>query len=224
MKKFLIALFVFGFMFSFSSYTNAQRRSGSRRMSSYVRNRSSQRFQFTDDMLSKVNRSCPKTLQRAKKKSEELIPFCSIRDLEFGEADLGPWRKAVSAFERLFYQFRRLIYIGAVFMVLWIFVQAAYNGDMKWMHIAMLLIGVVLLSLTEVLLAMAENKITVEDVIDQGIYVDCRSAPTSNNLSNRSDAYYKCNIDDNGAALYDSRYFLQISGKISNTSAYKGLF
>ena len=224
MKRFIIALFLFGFVFALSSVdVMAQRRSNVRRISRSNRNRV-QGFQFTDDMLNKVGRSCPNTMQRANRKSENLEPFCSVRNLEFGEADLGPWKKAVHAFEKLFLQFRRFIYVGAIFMVLWIFVKAAYEGDMKWMHIAMLIIGVVVLAFAEVLLAMATNKVTVEDVVDQGIYVDCRNAPTSNNLSRRNDAYYKCNIDDNGAALYDSRYFLQVSGKISNTKAYDGLF
>ena len=111
MKKFVITLFLFTFMFLFPNLSQAQNRS-SRSSRTNVENR----FHFSEDMLNRVARNCPKILQRASKKNEKLETFCSVRDIEIGEADLGPWRKAVSAFIRLFRQFRRFIYVGAVFI------------------------------------------------------------------------------------------------------------
>ena len=222
MKKFIITLFLFAFMFSFPNISQAQHR-----LSRTRRTNTESVFRFSEDMLSRVARNCPKILQRSVKRNERLEGYCSVRDIDFTEADLGPWQKAVSAFIRLFQQFRRFIYVGAVFMLLWIFVKAAYEGEMKWMHIAVLIIGVVILAFAEVLINLATGKISVDDVVEMGIYVDCRNAPTSNNLNRRNDAYYKCNVGDNGYTLYDSRYFLQISGEMKSAKSEKfddGLF
>lgn len=178
-----------------------------------------QTFRFTEDMVKRVKNNCPDVMKNAPKKSENLEAFCSVKDLHFGEADLGPWKKFVQRAEKLFLQFRRLIYIGAVFMLLWIFVKASYEGEMKWMHISMLIIGVIILAFAELLLDLATNRVTLEDVMNNGVYVDCRD-------KNTKDAYYKCSTDDDGAALYDSRYFLQVSGKMNNKKSklYNGLY
>ena len=209
MKKIFVLFLLLGVVLCGDTF--AQRRS-------YSRNRTNNTFRFTDDMVAKINKSCPATVRRAQNKSEKLEAYCSVRNVEFGESDLGPWKKIVSRFEKLFKQFRRIIYTAAVFMVLWIFVKAAYEGDMKWMHIAMLVMGVVILSFAEVLLAMATNRITIEDVLNNGVYVDCRDRQMK-------DAYFKCSTDGKGASLYDSRYFLQITGEANRESySYRGLY
>lgn len=213
MKKFLILFLMFGFFFTMQNDAHAQRRKSSRAKTST--------FRFTDDMVNKINNVCPKVLKNASKKNENLQAFCSVKDIKIGEADLGPWYSGVRAFEKLFMQFRRVIYIAAAFMLLWIFVKAAYEGEMKWMHLAMLIIGVILLAFAEVIIDIAANRITLEDVLEQGVYVDCRKKRTN-------DAFYKCNVGDDGAELYDARYFLQLTGEKESTglapNKYKGLF
>ena len=206
MKKFML-LFVLVFTL-FSSSLFAQTRNYNSRNNT---------FRFTEDMVNKINKDCPSVLKSANTKNEKLEAFCSVKDIKIGEADLGPWRKMVHAFEKLFQQFRKVIYVAAVFMLLWIFVKAAYEGDMKWMHLSMLIIGVVILAGAEVLIGLATNRITLEDVISDGVYVDCRNKRTN-------DAFFKCSVDDQGASLYDSRYFLQVSGEIKENTVYKGLF
>lgn len=211
MKKFILFLVLAVFL---SSPTMSQRRYSNRRSSS-----NTQTFRFTEDMVRRIKNNCPNTLKRAQNKKENLEAFCSVRDLHFGESDLGPWKKFIARAEKLFKQFRRLIYVAAVFMILWIFVKAAYEGDMKWMHIAMLIIGVIILAFAEVLLDLATNRVSLEDVVNNGVYVDCRDKKTD-------DAYYKCGTNDDGATLYDSRYFLQISGESRTNSSklYNGLY
>ena len=209
MKKFILFL-VLAVILSMPSM--AQRRRAVRRNSSV------QTFRFTEDMIRRIKNNCPTTLKNATRKSENLEAFCSVKNLHFGEADLGPWKKFIQRAEKLFLQFRRLIYIAAVFMILWIFVKASYEGDMKWMHIAMLVIGVIILAFAEVLLSLATNKVSLEDVIDNGVYVDCRD-------KKMNDAFYKCSTNDDSAALYDERYFLQVSGEIKKKSkVYNGLY
>ncbi len=209
MKKILILFFMFVFFFTMQNNLQAKRKS-------YRKSRSSA-FRFTDDMVNKINSTCPKVLKSASKKSENLQAFCSVRDIQIGQADLGPWLKAVKAFEKLFKQFRKLLYVGAGFMLMWLFVKAAYQGEMKWMHLGMLIIGVVLLAFAEIIIALATNKITLEDVLQEGVYVDCRKKKTN-------DAFYKCELGEKGAELYDVRYFLQLSGEQENPNKYKGLF
>lgn len=213
MKKFFILFFMFGFFFVMQSDVQAQRRSSSRTKTST--------FRFTDDMVNKINSACPKVLKNASMRAERLEAFCSVKDIKIGEADLGPWYSGVKAFEKLFMQFRRVIYMAAAFMLLWIFVKAAYEGEMKWMHLSMLVIGVILLAFAEVIIDIAANRITLEDVLEQGVYVDCRKKQTK-------DAFYKCNVGENGAELYDVRYFLQLTGEEESTgiapNKYKGLF
>ena len=208
MKKFILFFVLF---VGLSLPSLAQRKHVVRRAAA------TQTFRFTEDMVKRINKSCPVMLKNASKKSESLEAFCSVKDLHFGEADLGPWKKFVQRGEKIFKQFRRLIYIGAVFMLLWIFVKAAYEGDMKWMHIAMLIIGVIILAFAEVLLDLATNRVSLEDVVNNGVYVDCRDKKTE-------DAYYKCSTNDDGAALYDARYFLQVSGEMKSNNKYNGLY
>ena len=212
MKKFILFLMLALFI---ASPSMAQRR----RTTYHRSSTNTQTFRFTDDMVKRIKPHCPNVLKNAPKKSENLEAYCSVRDLHFGEADLGPWKKFVQRAEKLFLQFRRLIYVAAVFMILWIFVKASYEGDMKWMHIAMLVIGVIILAFAEVLLALATNRVSLDDVISNGVYVDCRDKKTD-------DAYYKCSTNDDGAALYDSKYFLQVSGEVKSGKAkiYDGLY
>ncbi len=216
MKKFALFLVLVLFICGVSGSSVFAKRRTSYRKSS---DNAVHGFRFTDDMVKKIKNSCPIVLKNAPKKSENLEAFCSVKNLNFGEADLGPWKKFVQRAEKLFIQFRRLIYVGAVFMVLWIFVKAAYEGDMKWMHIAMLVMGVIILAFAEVLLDLATNRVSLEDVVDNGVYVDCRDKKTD-------DAYYKCTTGDDGAILFDSRYFLQVSGqtKSRKSKVYNGLY
>ena len=213
MKKFLILFLMFGFFFTMQNDAHAQKRTRTKSKTST--------FRFTDDMVRKINNSCPKVLKNASKKNESLQAFCSVKNIQIGEADLGPWYSGVKAFEKLFMQFRRVIYMAAAFMLLWIFVKAAYQGEMKWMHLAMLVIGVILLAFAEVIIDIAANRITLEDVLEQGVYVDCRKKQTN-------DAFYKCNVGDNDAELYDVRYFLQLTGERESgglsPSKHGGLF
>ncbi|MBR1544596.1 MAG: hypothetical protein IJ638_01470 [Alphaproteobacteria bacterium] len=213
MKKFILFLMLAVFI---SGPSMAQRRRTTYRRS---KTNAVETFRFTDDMVKRIKNHCPNVLKNAPKKSENLEAYCSVRDLHFGEADLGPWKKFVQRAEKIFLQFRRLIYVAAVFMILWILVKASYEGDMKWMHIAMLVIGVIILAFAEVLLDLATNRVSLEDVISNGVYVDCRDKKVE-------DAYYKCNTSDDGAALYDSRYFLQVSGEVKTGKAkvYDGLY
>ncbi len=212
MKKIFVLFAVL--FFSFSVEGMAQ----SRRYRAGTNNTYTDRFKFTTDMENRIKNYCPSVLKKASSKPEHLQSYCSVNDIVVGEADLGPWKKLVIACEKLFKQFRSLIYVAAVFFVLWLFVKAAYAGDMEWKHLGMLLIGIVILTFADVMLDIATNRVTIEDVVEDGIYVDCRE-------KNSKEAFYRCSPDTSGAGLSDSRYFLQLSGEAPNSSPQlKGLF
>ena len=219
MKK-IFLFFVLVFMFSaVFSDTYAQRNRGrtTRKNRTATRRNTGNTFRFTEDMENRIEKLCPKRLSRAPSRRSVLEAYCPISNVRSIEADLGPFEKFVKALEKLFKQIRPLLYTGAVFMIMWILVQAAYGGDMQWNKVIMLVAGVVILSIAEVLINIATKRVVLEDVIGEGVYVDCR------NISERN-VFYKCASDARGSALYDSRYFLKISGTPRNAGRYKGLF
>ena len=172
-------------------------------------------FQITPDMERRITRSCPRRLARANVNRENLQPFCPVRNIRETEADLGPWRAFVYRTERLFKQFRTLLYVGAIFMLMWLFTKAVYKSTIDWPKVAMLLIGVLMLTLAEVFLDVATQRVRLDDVIAEGVYVDCRD-PT--------EAYYKCDIGKNDAEQLDAQYFLKVSGTQQSQRKHKGLF
>ncbi len=199
MKKFLQFILI---MFSILTAGNvmAQRRNN---------------FQITTDMQRRIARSCPKKLQRASVSHENLQTFCLVSNIRETEADLGPWKAFIARAEKLFKQFRSLLYVAAVFTLMWLFTKAIYKNSIDWPKISMLIIGVLLLTLAEVFLDVATQRVRLEDVISEGVYVDCRD-PT--------EAYYKCDIGSSDAEQLDTQYFVNVSGPNKKTKKHKGLF
>lgn len=171
-------------------------------------------FQITPDMQRRITRSCPKKLQRANVNRENLQTFCLVSNIRETEADLGPWKAFVARAEKLFKQLRNLLYVGAVFMLMWLFTKAIYKNSIDWPKISMLIIGVLLLTLAEVFLDVATQRVKLDDVISEGVYVDCRD-PT--------EAYYKCDLGSTDAEQLDAQYFLKVSGQ-NSSKKHKGLF
>ena len=172
-------------------------------------------FQITPDMERRIKRSCPGRLSRANVNRENLQTFCPVSNIRETEADLGPWKAFVYRAEKLFKQFRSLLYIGAIFMLMWLFTKAVYKSTIDWPKVAMLIIGVLILTLAEVFLDVATQRVRLDDVIAEGVYVDCRD-PT--------EAYYKCELGKQDAEQLDAQYFLRVSGKNQTTKKHKGLF
>lgn len=221
LKKFLILFFVFAFSFSFEAFSQTRRVSRGRTVSR------GNGFTFSQDAKERINRACPNVLKKAtqftkemKRKGTSSIPseivyMCSVNAIELQEADLGPWKKFVYALEKIYVQFRNLIYIAAIFMLLWIIVKAMYEGDMKWMHIGMMIIGVTMLAFAEVFIDIATNRVSLDDIRNGEIYVDCREPDKG---------LYKCSADVDGAVDTESVYLYDVNHKSTQAKSYKGLF
>ena len=226
MKKFFILFFVM--LFCFANVSFSQTRGRVRGSSS--RNHRTARgngFTFSQDAKDRISVGCPSVLKRAQQFSRdmkakgssdiqsEIVYMCWVNMIELEQGDLGPWEKFVYALEKIFKQFRRLIYIAAVFMLLWILVKAMYEGDMKWMHIGIMIIGVTMLAFAEVFLDIATNRVTLDDIRNSEIYVDCREPDKG---------LYKCSVDVEGAVDKESVYLFDVNHRATQTRTYKGLY
>ena len=184
-------------------------------------------FTFSQDALERISVGCPGVLKvaqqftrdmRSKKTSaikSEIVYMCSVNDIELDASPLGPWEKFVYAVEKVFKQFRRLLYVAAVFMLLWILVKAIYEDDMKWTHIGMMIIGITMLSFAEVFLDIATNRVTLEDIKNSEIYVDCREPDKG---------LYRCTADTKGAVDKESVYLFEKKKKNTQNQVIKGLY
>ncbi len=209
MKKFIVLL-VLLFSVNLSSGTMAVTR--------YKTEKTGANFVLTDAMKTKIQKHCPKIMNNAQKRIKKTEVYCPVSEVVLGARDFGPWRKMLYVFEKLFYQIRNLLYLAAVFMIIWIYVKGAYEGEMHWMQISFLVIGVVIMAGAEVLFSLAKKEVTLDDVMAEGIYVDCRENSSS------MKPYYKCNTESRGARLEDTRYFYMVVGEKRNTSYNKGLY
>lgn len=217
-KKFLILFFVIGFGFAFDAFSQTRTRTH------YGRGNG---FTFSQDAKERIRLGCPNVLKRANRFSKdmktkgasniesEIIYMCSVNSIELEKGDLGPWKKFVHALEKVFKQFRNLIYLAAIFMLLWIIVKAMYEGDMKWMHIGMMVLGITMLSFAEVFLDIATNRVTIDDIRNSEIYVDCREPDRG---------LYICSVDTDGAVDKESVYLYDVNHKATKTKVFKGLY
>lgn len=222
MKKFFILFFVI--MCCFSDISFSQTRTRVRRAVPTFHNNG---FTFSQDVKDRIAIGCQSVMKRAQKFSRdmktrgasdiesEIVYMCLVSSLELDKSTLGPWEKFVNAMVKVFKQFRRLIYVAAVFMLLWILVKAMYENDMKWMNIGMMIIGVTMLAFAEVFLAIATNKVTVEDIRNSELYVDCREP---------NKALYRCSVDVEGAKDKESVYLYDVNHLSSQSSTFKGLY
>jgi hypothetical protein len=107
------------------------------------------------------------------------------------------------------------MYVAAVFVVLWILAKAMYEGEMHWEHIGFLVIGVTLLAFAEVFIALAMNRVTLDDIKAGDLYVDCREPEVG---------LYACASDVEGSLDHDSKYIFPLKRGTDTSSTYKGLF
>jgi hypothetical protein len=171
---------------------------------------------FGQDAKERIRLGCADKMKNARaQRNTELEWLCKLSSIRQEEADLGPWKKLVYALVKIFNQLRRLIYVGAVFMLLWIFVKGMYEGEAKWMQLGMLIIGVTMVSFAEVFVDIATNKTNLDDIKNGDIFVDCR-AP--------DEGLYICAPDIEGSEDHDMRYVFQVSKGADTNSAYRGLY
>jgi hypothetical protein len=97
-------------------------------------------------------------------------------------------------------------------MLLWIVVNAAYRGDGKWMELAWLIIGIIVLASAELFVRIASGQVAIDDVKTNNMYVDCRRP---------NEVLYQCEPEDAGAVELDERflYLFSKSKKPSSKSA-----
>ncbi|MDR2098536.1 MAG: hypothetical protein LBO78_00735 [Rickettsiales bacterium] len=172
-------------------------------------------YKLSDDAKERIRIGCQEKMKTAKaKKDTKLVPMCLVSLIQVSEADLGPWKKFVDGLVRVFQQFRRLIYVAAVFTILWILAKAAYEGEMHWEHIGILVVGVVLVALAETFIKLATNEVTLDDIKSGDKYVDCRKP---------EEPLYKCSVEMDGASDHDERYLFRYAGEESSVSR-GGLF
>ena len=226
MKKFFILFFVMLFCFANVSFSQTRGRGRSSVNRAYRTSRGNG-FTFSQDAKDRIKVGCQNVMKTAQQFSRdikskgssdiksEIIYMCSVNSIELEKSDLGPWEKFVYALEKVFKQFRRLIYIAAVFMLLWILVKAMYEGDMKWMHIGMMVIGVTMLAFAEVFLDIATNRVTIDDIRNSEIYVDCREPDKG---------LYKCSVDVEGAVDKESVYLYDVNHLSTQSKTFKGLY
>ena len=210
MKKFLAYLVLF--VVVFGSDTSAQTRAPVRTQS-----QSDRVWQgFGPDARERIRRGCVDVMRVARTREEANLEwFCRLSELRNVEADLGPWKKLVEALVRIFEQLRRLIYVGAVFMLLWIFVKGMYEGEAKWMHLGMLIIGVTMVAFAEVFIGIATNRINFDDIKNGDIYVDCRTP---------DEGLYICAPGSPDSQDHDERFIFQVSQGSGTRVRQRGLY
>jgi hypothetical protein len=170
---------------------------------------------FGQDAKERIRTGCADVMRDARAaKDSKLEWMCRLSSVRHEEADLGPWKKFVTALVKIFNQLRRLIYVGAVFMLLWIFVKGMYEGEAKWMHLGMLVVGCTMVAFAETFVDLAINRISLDDVKNGDIYVDCRSP---------DEGLYVCAADVEGAEDHDMRYIYQVKSGGETTSG-RGLY
>jgi hypothetical protein len=173
-------------------------------------------FVLSSDEKERIRAGCQDMMKAARTNTQSRIErYCAIDSIQLQEADLGPWKKFVDAMIKVFAQFRRLAYVAAVFMVLWILAKAMYEGEMHWEHIGMLVIGVAMLAMAEVFLDVATNKVSIDDIRSGEIYVDCREPDKG---------LYKCSREVEGSLGHESKYMFPVNPESSGAASRRGLF
>jgi hypothetical protein len=171
---------------------------------------------FGQDAKERIRSGCAGVMRDSRTaKNTRLEWMCKLSSVRQEEADLGPWKKFVDALVKIFNQLKRLIYIGAVFMILWIFVKGMYEGEAKWMHLGMLIIGVTMLAFAETFVDIATNKINLDDIKNGDIYVDCRQP---------DEGLFVCAPDVDGSEDHDMKYIFQVKRGAETNSGYRGLY
>ena len=173
------------------------------------------RFTFSADAKDRIRQGCANVMRTAgAKRNTRLESMCKLSLIRQEEADLGPWKKFIFALVKIFNQLKRLIYVGAVFMLLWIFVKGMYEGEAQWMKLGMLIIGCTMVAFAETFVDLATNRTSLDDVKNGDIYVDCRSP---------DDGLYICASDVEGAEDHDMRYVYQVK-RGGETTSSRGLY
>lgn len=219
--------FLFVLLFVFSSLeVFAQSRSSRSSRSSSRRSRGNS-FSFSQDTQERIKAGCVNVMKKAGKFQSEMrsrgtssihsgiVYMCSVNSIKIEQPSLGPWEKFVYALEKIFNQFKALLYVAAVFMLVWLFVKAAYEAEMNWMHFAMLIMGVVMLGFADVFLDIATNRVTLDDVKSGEMYVDCRKP---------DDGLYPCNLDTEGVMDKESVYLFTVNQTSGDSKLFKGLY
>ncbi len=172
-------------------------------------------FYFTSYMVKRISKLCPKKLNNASKKSKKMETYCKVNTIKNTKKDISIFESFAKDINKYYRQIRKLVFMGTVFFLIWIFTYASYKSEMKWDKLIMLIIGFIILIFIEVAIGIFTKKIVLEDVIVDGIYTDCRNP----NIEN---TFYRCNKSE--GRKYDSRYLLRISETKKTPVEYKGLF
>ena len=214
----LIALFALSF-----DAAAQQRQSPQRRTQQTTRAAANPHaYRISPDAQEMINKACPRVIADARAITDfELRVFCPISEIDTGMADLGPWKKFVNGLVRLFQQFRKLIYLAGVFLLLWIVIEGAYRGEGQWMKLAMMIIGLILLAMAEVFVNLATGKVEIESIKSGDLFVDCRRP---------NEALFQCRGESKGAQSVDERFIFRFqraeaaSGKSAPTGGTRGLW
>ncbi|MDR1009506.1 MAG: hypothetical protein LBL52_04635 [Rickettsiales bacterium] len=195
MKKFLILL-----MFLFAAGPAFAQSARGRAVRTRTAADESQ-FRISADAQAIIAESCQRILSNAPRaRGGELAVFCQVRQIKTSAGELGPWSKFVNGLVKLFQQFRRLIYVAAVFMLLWILVEGVYRAEAQWMKLGMMIVGLVILAGAEMFIRMATGQVKLEDIQNGEMFVDCRHP---------NEALYHCDGDTVGATNIDERYIFR---------------
>ncbi|MDR3126534.1 MAG: hypothetical protein LBT92_02790 [Rickettsiales bacterium] len=210
MKKILLLVFVS----LLAICANAQTR---RARSSRNANTNSSKV-LSDDARQLISRRCAeKTMEAERRPEGKLRSMCSVENISGGES-MGPWKLLVARAIQMFKQFRKLIYVAAVFLLLWIVVKAAYKGDGQWMELAWLITGIVALAGAEFFVRIASGQVAIEEVKTNNMYVDCRRP---------NEVLFQCSPEDSGAVELDERFlylFSKSAKSKSGGSSMPGLY
>jgi hypothetical protein len=155
-------------------------------------------YKLSADAQVRIEEACGRIIARANRTSPgDLSVFCQVRSLNTSVGELGPWAKFVDGLVKLFIQARRLIYVGAVFILLFILVEGVYRAEAQWMKLGTMVIGLVILAGAEMFVRMATGQIRIEDIQNGEMSVDCRRP---------NEALYRCSGDSVGATNIDDRF------------------
>ena len=172
-------------------------------------------FKLSADAQARIERSCERIMARAARaENTDLAVFCPVRQINTSAGELGMWSKFVDGLVKLFVQARRLIYVAAVFMLLWIMVEGIYRSEGRWAHLGMMVIGLVILAGAEMFVGMATGRVKLEDIQNGEMFVDCRKP---------NEALYRCKGDDVGAANVDERFIFRFQKANEAKQAKRGL-
>ena len=209
MRKFLsIAAVVFALLVGLSAEVfsqTPQRQVAARQAPEQPRQLPRNDYRLPEDAKHLIRQNCPTILREApNQKLGELMSLCPVRNVAaIPTTNLGPWRALVTALVRMFGQIQNLIYVAAVFLLLWILVEGAYRGEARWVNLWWLVGGLVGMAGANAFLHWTLGETTLADIRLGNMYVDCRR---------HTEPLYPCAPNNSDAMQIDARFVLMYQG------------